>query len=102
MEKPTDVRVDELRVDDVLVHPRHGRRLRIFDIVAPGVGLLEILAEDGNPKLLTTKYLWPVNGRTLALRPGRCDEPVCELHAREVSEDRFYCRAHWNAWKDVT
>lgn len=32
---------------------------------------------------------------------GTCDQACCEAHAREIGEDRHYCRGHWQAWKEV-
>lgn len=33
----------------------------------------------------------------MVMRNGRCEAPVCESCAREVSEGIHYCRAHWSA-----
>ena len=35
------------------------------------------------------------------LEPATCDAPICEMHAREVADDRHYCADHWNAWMEV-
>lgn len=43
---------------------------------------------------------------TLAIVPtakrGTCDQACCEAHAREIGEDRHYCREHWQAWQEVS
>jgi hypothetical protein len=33
------------------------------------------------------------------LRPSYCENPCCENCCREVGEDRYICKAHWNAWE---
>lgn len=32
-------------------------------------------------------------------RNGACEAPCCVNCAREVAENRHYCRAHWDAWE---
>lgn len=110
MEKPTPISVAELRTGDILVHPRHGRRMEVTSIEqaltssgVPYEGLLRVAARkcaNGRAPLLKG-YLWRVEGTILAVRSGPCNESVCERHAREVAEGRVYCAAHWNAWRDV-
>lgn len=35
-------------------------------------------------------------------RPGTCDAPCCEQHAREVGEDRHYCAGCWGRWGEIS
>lgn len=30
-----------------------------------------------------------------------CDNPVCDLHRRNLDEERDHCREHWTAWEAV-
>lgn len=41
------------------------------------------------------------HGVLLALRPGWCRLPVCEVHARDLGGGVHYCQDHWNAWEQV-
>lgn len=105
MDKPTRAQVSEMQVGDVLVHPRHGRRITVIEIEADfpaNAGLRRITARAHSPKkVVERKYYWDVTAVALVLRPGVCDEPTCESCAREAGEYRHYCPGHWNAWRDV-
>lgn len=37
------------------------------------------------------------------LVPGKatCDNPVCDLHRRNLDDERDHCREHWDAWEKV-
>jgi hypothetical protein len=43
---------------------------------------------------------WPQD-LVQALRWRACRAPCCEAHAREIGEDRHYCRVHWEAWQEL-
>lgn len=48
-------------------------------------------------------YLVSVSHPIDVLIPGAatCDNPVCDLHRRNLDEERDHCREHWTAWEGV-
>jgi hypothetical protein len=42
-----------------------------------------------------------IGSRCRVLRPGTCDNPICELHSRNVDEYVDYCMDHWHSWKEI-
>jgi hypothetical protein len=104
MQKPTQIKVSALDVGDVICFSREPRyRAEILKIDWDGSRELRVAVRFiGRRAGSSVVFRWPVSSHTHILRSAPCNDPVCDLHAREVAEGRVYCSAHWNAWLEIS
>jgi len=105
-EKPVAVDAHDVRHGDILHHGK-GVTGRVVDIEVKGQNYrfrVQIITCGLYPKRLIGTEPWVecyYGFRPYVSRLAACGSPACDLHVREVAEDRHYCQAHWNAWKEV-
>lgn len=119
-EKPVKIAHHELSPEDTVVTVQHKYRLKVqglqrFEVDSALKGcppspvvitMYGLVFPDGRCWLY---YHWGVGfingagakGSVNVLRPGTCDSPCCDLHSREVGEDKDYCMEHWRAWEEM-
>jgi hypothetical protein len=103
----------DVRIGDVIRDSARGEtaiEMRVFDIHAVNSLLyfrVELLRVPKGARAQAKRYLDLGHLRHAgAIVPtakrGTCDQSCCEAHAREIGEDRHYCREHWQAWQEVS
>lgn len=71
----------------------------------PSIIVVEVTVEyhagRSRPPYPRNTYFCKPTSRLTVLRPGICNNAVCEAHARELAPTTHVCRAHWSAWQEV-
>jgi hypothetical protein len=78
-----------------------GRRTVVKVDLFPEVGLVEITWRWNGQK--ERPYSIDDSRPVAVFVPGAatCDNPVCDLHRRNLDDERDHCRDHWTAWEGV-
>ena len=107
------VMAHDVRIGDVIRDSTDADRaieMRVLGIEPRGLVLrfqIEFLHVPKKSRACAVKYRcrgfvrWD-RAAVLRAESGTCDQACCEAHAREIGEDRHYCREHWQAWQEVS
>jgi len=106
VEKPVPVKPHDVRHGDLIVNYTESIG-RVIDIRAHAdlfdFRLCLTRCPVGRARLVGTEVYtrFHVSQKVRVIRTATCDSPACDLHVREVGDDRHYCVNHWNAWSEV-
>lgn len=95
VERVEDVHWHDVRIGDTwaLQGPGANVTARVAAIEPEQTGLRFFL-DTGKTVLTPFRFLNSTMSCPI-LRPGTCDQPMCERHAREVGDDVHYCMDCW-------
>jgi hypothetical protein len=99
VERKVHVPAFSIEVGDVWITQQAGKRGRVVDIEYFDTVRKLWVNIPGHPD--PYPYTRFAIDSVETLRPGTCDQPCCDAHAREAGDERHYCADHWHAWEQI-